>query len=211
MIPGKRMRILRANPESARECARYLKAGELIVYPTETVYGLGADAANGSAVEKVFLAKRRRLENVVSVAVGDVEYARKIAEFNPVAEAVARKFLPGPVTLILKSRVSIEHATSRGNIGIRVPDDEFFGELWERFGRPVTSTSANISGGRDPVSADGVDGLLLKSVAAIVDEGRTKYCRASTVVDASEGKLNVVREGAVPAGRIMSAAMPAES
>jgi L-threonylcarbamoyladenylate synthase len=204
------MKILKANPESARECAEYLEAGEIIVYPTETVYGLGADATSASAVEKAFLAKRRDPRNVVSLAVGDVEAARKLAEFNDVAEAIAQSFLPGPVTLILRSKVNFKYAVSNGNIGIRVPDDGFFKELWECFGRPVTSTSANISGERDPVSADEIDGSLLGSVAAVVDGGRTKYARSSTVVDVSSGTLNIVREGAIPADRILSAAAPAE-
>lgn len=203
------MKILKANPESARECAEYLEAGEIIVYPTETVYGLGADATSASAVEKVFMAKRRDPRNVVSVAVGDVEAARKLAEFNDVAEAIAQSFLPGPVTLILRSKVNFKYAVSNGNIGIRVPDDGFFKELWECFGRPVTSTSANIFGGRDPVSADELDGSLLGSVAAVVDGGRTKYARSSTVVDASGGTLNMVREGALPTERILSAAKSA--
>lgn len=200
------VKILKANSESAKECARYLKAGELIVYPTETVYGLGADAMNASAVEKVFIAKRRNLGNVVSVAVGDVEAARGLAEFNPAALAIARSFLPGPVTLILKSKVDIKYAVSEGNIGIRVPDNRFFAELWKAFGGPVVSTSANISGKADPVSAGEVDRLLLESVSALVDEGRTKHSKSSTVVDVSDGKAKVLREGAIPAGRILRAA-----
>jgi L-threonylcarbamoyladenylate synthase len=204
------MKILKASPESAKECARYLEEGELIVYPTETVYGIGADAMNESAVEKVFLAKHRDTGNVVSVAVGDMESARKIAEFNPAAEAIAEKFLPGPVTLILKSKAKIKYAVSKGNIGIRVPDDAFFMELWKSFGRPVVSTSANLSGEPDPVRAEDVDGSLLESVAAIVDGGKTKYGKPSTVVDVSEGKATVVRDGAVPTCTILNAVAPAE-
>jgi L-threonylcarbamoyladenylate synthase len=203
--------MLKANTESAKECAGYLDEGELIVYPTETVYGLGADAANASAVEKVFLAKRRSLGNVVSVAVGDVEAARKIAEFNDVAEAIAQNFLPGPVTLILKSKASFRYAVSDGNIGLRVPDDGFFRELWECFGRPITSTSANISGNQDPVRVEDLDGALLERVAAVVNEGRTKYGRASTVVDISSGEASIVRVGAVPADRVLRAAASARS
>jgi len=172
---------------------------------------LGADATNASAVEKVFLAKRRDPRNVVSVAVGDVEAAREIAEFNDVADTIAQSFLPGPVTLILKSKISIKYAVSNGNIGIRVPDDKFFGELWKDFGRPITSTSANISGKRDPICVDDVDGSLLESVAAVVDGGRTKYEKASTVVDVSGGNADIVREGAVPADILLRAVTAAKS
>jgi L-threonylcarbamoyladenylate synthase len=202
---GETMKILKASTESARECANYLAAGELVVYPTETVYGLGADATSASSVGKVFLAKRRDTTSAVSVAVGTVAAAWEIAEFNAAAEAIAREFLPGPVTLILRSKVDFKYAVSKGTLGVRVPDDSFFSELWRAFGKPIVSTSANISGARDPLCAADVDGLLLGSVAALVDGGRTRYGRASTTVDVSDGRAKVLREGAVPAERIMAA------
>ena len=195
-------RILKADARAAEECAGYLRAGEIIVYPTETVYGMGADAANGAAVEKAFLAKRRERGRTMSVAVGSVAAAREIAEFGPEAEAIARAFLPGPVTLILRSKVALARSEIGSTIGIRVPDNGFFVEMWRRFGRPIISTSANLSGRPDPVRAEDVDRSVLSGVAALVDGGPTKYRRPSTVVEISGGRVRIAREGAIPSADI---------
>jgi len=128
----------------------------LIVYPTDTLYGLGGDAFSEEAVFKVFEAKGREFHKPISIAVSDVDMISAVAVVDEVAQVFIDKFLPGPVTIILKARSIIPSILTAGTkrIGIRYPDHEIALELISRFDSPITATSANISGGPDPVAID---------------------------------------------------------
>ena len=190
-------RILKASASSAAECVKALAKGRAVVYPTETVYGLGVDATNRKAVRLLFRIKKRDPKKPTSIAVANLKEAEKIAHFNKLALKLAKKFLPGPLTLVLKAKKSLPVLADDGTIGIRIPDSRFTHTLLLKFKKPITATSANISGARSASDLDQIDKQLLEMTEIIIDGSRTKYKIGSTVVDATGDEPKILREGAI--------------
>jgi L-threonylcarbamoyladenylate synthase len=128
----------------------------LIVYPTDTLYGLGADAFSEEAIEKVYEAKKRDLAKPISIAVCDFEMLAAISRIDTPMEEFIRRFLPGPVTVVVPARKTIPGILTGGTglIGIRIPTHDIARQVIERFDAPITATSANLSGGKDPQTPD---------------------------------------------------------
>jgi len=198
------VKILEIDSRSPRvdaiaEAAATIRAGGLVVYPTETVYGLGADACSDKAVAKVFVAKVRPLEDPIPVAVNSFELAQQIAELTPTAELAFKKFLPGPLTLVVKTKpkkISTLVTAGTENVGIRVPDHPVV-KLIEFVGGPITATSANLSGKAAPVTIRGALEQLGKRVDVALDSGRCRLGAPSTVVDLSSGPPRILRKGPI--------------
>jgi L-threonylcarbamoyladenylate synthase len=189
------------------EAAATVRAGGLIIYPTETVYGLGADACSDEAVAKVFAAKIRPIEAPISVAVSSLEMARQFTRITPKAEVIFKKFLPGPLTVILsaKPKMSKLLAAGTGKVGVRVPDHPVALKLLDFVGGPITSTSANISGRPAPSTVKEALVQIGKSVDLAIDAGRCKLGAPSTVVDLTVEPFEVLREGPVSREKIRRA------
>ena len=185
--------------KAIKEAAAIIKAGGLVVYPTETVYGLGASAFSRIAVLKVFAAKKRPLDNPLSVAVKDIKQADEIAYVNTAARKLAKVFLPGPLTIVLKKKANLpkELTSGSGKVGIRIPRNEIAIRLIELAG-PITATSANISGQQPITTADEARKQLAGRVDFVLDGGPSQIGVESTVVDVSEeGKCEILRDGAI--------------
>ena len=189
------------------EAAATIRAGGLVIYPTETVYGLGADACSDEAVAKVFAAKVRPIEDPISIAVSSLEMARQFTQLTHKAEAIFKKFLPGPLTVILRAKPTISKllTAGTGKIGVRVPDHPVALKLLDFVGGPITSTSANISGRPAPSTAREALDQLGKSVDLAIDAGRCKLGVPSTVVNLTVEPLEILREGPVTREKIRKA------
>lgn len=186
--------------EAIAEAAATIRVGGLVVYPTETVYGLGADACSDEAVAKVFAAKTRPLEDPIPVAVNSFELAHQIAELTPIAELAFKKFLPGPLTLVVKvkpRKISKLVTAGTENVGIRVPDHPAALKLIEFVGGPITATSANLSGKPAPIALRGALEQLGEHVDLALDSGKCKLGTPSTVLDLSSGSPRILREGPI--------------
>jgi L-threonylcarbamoyladenylate synthase len=172
--------------------ANALRAGELVVYPTETVYGLGADATDPQAVERVFDLKRRSREKPVSLGVPDVETVREYTRPTERETAFMRQFLPGPVTVVLERADVVPDVLTAGRdrVGVRVPDYDLALALYERASVPVTATSANLSGTGSVCRVAALSDGVRDGVAAVVDGGETPGGSGSTVVDVSTGEIH---------------------
>ena len=170
-----------ATLDRAGEAAR---AGDLIVYPTETVYGLGADALDPDAVASVFDAKRRDRSKPVSMAVDSVETAADVTRPADRERAFMREFLPGPVTVVVERGSEIPDVLTGGRdcVGVRVPDHEDALALLDRT-PPLTATSANVSGRESARTVAGLDPEIREAAAVVVEAGETAGGRGSTVVD----------------------------
>ena len=170
-----------------------LRRGDLVVYPTETVYGLAADATDPEAVERVFEAKGRSREKPVSMALPDAAAAADYARLSNRERAFCERFLPGPVTVLLErtDRVPDVLVAGRDRVGIRVPDHELARDLARRVG-PITATSANRSGEPSARRVEEID-REVRERAIVVDRGETPGTE-STVVDVSTDEI--VRRGA---------------
>jgi len=167
--------------------------GDVVVYPTETVYGLGADALDAAAVERVFVAKGRDRERPLSMALPTVEAALSYTDPGERAIAFMRSFLPGPVTVVAERGPRVPDALTAGRerVGVRVPDHDLALALLERVA-PVTATSANVSGEPSARRATDLADAIREAAAVVVDDGQTPG-GASTVVDVE--RAAVIREG----------------
>jgi L-threonylcarbamoyladenylate synthase len=196
------MAVIQATQEAIGEAARVLKEGRLVAFPTETVYGLGADAANGRAVAAVFEAKGRPRFNPLIVHVADLAAAEALAEMTPAGRRLAEAFWPGPLTLVLKRRpdAPLSDLVTAGldTVAVRVPDHPVARALLEAVGRPLAAPSANKSGRLSPTRAAHVAADLGDSVAMVLDGGPTAYGLESTVVDATGEPVVLLRPGALP-------------
>src|SRR5947199_1722271 len=175
-----------------------LRAGGLVAFPTETVYGLGADATNAEAVAKIFAAKGRPSTNPLIVHVADVPTARRYAaEWNDAAQALAAAWWPGPLTLVLrKNPVIVDAATAgRPTVALRVPDHPLALRLLQLFGGPVAAPSANKSNHVSPTTAGHVREELGDAVDVVLDGGPCSVGIESTVVDLTGKRPVVLRPG----------------
>jgi L-threonylcarbamoyladenylate synthase len=170
-----------------------IRRGDLVVYPTETVYGLGADALDADAIERVFEAKGRPRDKPLSMALPDADVAADYTDPSELELAFCERFLPGPVTVLLERNDRVPDALVAGKdrVGIRVPDHDVARDLARRTG-PITATSANRSGEPSARRVDEIDATIREG-AVVIDGGETPGTE-STVVDVSAGEI--VRRGA---------------
>ncbi len=194
-------RVIRADSAAIAEAARALARGGLVAFPTETVYGLGADAANAGAVARLYDAKGRPAFNPLIAHVADIVTARKLARFDAAAERLAEAFWPGPLTLVLprSSDCPVAELATAGldSIAVRVPDHPVASDILAACGRPVVAPSANRSGHVSPTTAQHVLGDLRGRIDLIVDGGPTPVGVESTIV-ACLGEPILLRPGGVP-------------
>ncbi|WP_223174331.1 L-threonylcarbamoyladenylate synthase [Halorubrum aquaticum] len=178
-----------------RRAADAIASGGLVVYPTETVYGLGADALDPSAVERVFETKGRDRDDPLSLGVTSVDAALGHTRPTTLATAFMRAFLPGPVTVVVERDPSVPDALTGGRdrVGVRVPDHSVARTLLEETG-PLTATSANVSGNGSVTRVAALDDRVHDRVAAVIDGGETSGAE-STVVDPEKGEIH--RRGAM--------------
>ena len=190
------------NDEEIGRAAAALAMGEVVAFPTETVYGLGADATNDRAVAKVYEAKGRPSFNPLIVHVGSLAGALQLGTFNETARKLAQRFWPGPLTLVLPrnedSRISRLACAGLPSVAIRVPRHDVALRLLERVGRPVVAPSANPSGSMSPTSAEHVRAGLGGKVAVILDAGPCPVGLESTILDCRSERPKLLRPGGLP-------------
>jgi L-threonylcarbamoyladenylate synthase len=176
-----------------------LRAGGIVAFPTETVYGLGADARNASAVRKVFAAKGRPATNPLIVHVADAESAARYGVWDDRAAKLAGRFWPGPLTLVVRRRAEIVPEVSAGleTVALRAPDHRLAMELLRRFDGPIAAPSANRSTHISPTTAEHVRASLGASVDLILDGGPCRVGIESTVLDLSGDVPTILRPGGI--------------
>ena len=182
------------------DAAEHLKNGEVIGFPTETVYGLGCDARDGEAVRKVFEAKGRPADNPLICHIGDKEQIKDIvSEITPLAQKLIDNFMPGPITVVMKKADCIANETTAGldTVGVRMPSHPVANKFLKCCGIPVAAPSANLSGRPSPTGARSVLEDMDGYIYAIIDGGDSEYGLESTVVDCTGKEPVILRPGAV--------------
>ena len=171
---------------------------KLMVYPTDTLYGLGANPYNKESTTYINEIKGRKITQEISVAVPDLDTLKQIAQINSIVEKTYFEFLPGPITLVLNAGVNAPEGviTSKGTIGIRIPDNQLTLELLKITG-PLTATSANRHEGPEPIDIVTAKKQLGDSVDLYLDCGPCEIKRPSTILDLSSDEPIVLREGVV--------------
>lgn len=181
-----------------------LQNGDIVVYPTDTLYAFGVDIYNKDAVKKVFEVKKRPLDNPLPVAVSNLADIEKIAFVSDIARDLAEYFLPGPLTMILNKKSVILDVVTGGldNVAVRIPDNDVALELLSRYG-PITVTSANVHGKEVPdIISDIKMQFNSDDVAVYLDYGKLNGL-PSTIVDMTAGKPRIVRDGAITKEEIL--------
>jgi L-threonylcarbamoyladenylate synthase len=190
-------------PDAAvlEEAAATILAGEIVAVPTDTLYGLAADPFSKSAVDRVFVAKKRSAERALPLIAADIaQIEAHLGRLSPDARRLAAAFWPGPLTLLVPRSATMPEELTGGlaQVGVRVPAHAVARELCRASGRPLTATSANTSG--EPASAEPgeIARTLSGVVALLLDAGPAPGGPPSTIVDVSEGPVRLLRAGAVP-------------
>ena len=184
--------------DKLNEIEEVIENGDLIVYPTETVYGIGADIFNEAAIKKLFVAKNRPFDMPLSVAVSSKEMMATIAVLDERAEKLIDAFLPGPLTIIIKKKSCVpDIVTSMSEkVGIRIPDHPVALSIIERTG-PIVATSANLHSHPDAVKSGDAEKDLGDSVSVYVDCGPCSLGKPSTIVWLMGDDMEIVRQGAI--------------
>lgn len=194
-------RVLQYSEEAIAEAARLILAGEPVAVPTETVYGLAADATNAAAVARIYEAKSRPSFNPLIVHAPDLASAERIGEFSAEARTLAETYWPGPLTLVVPLRAGAEIASivtaGLPTVGIRVPAHPAMQALLRAVGRPLAAPSANASGAISPTRAEHVLKSLGGRISMIIDAGATERGLESTIVGATGGPLRLLRPGPI--------------
>jgi L-threonylcarbamoyladenylate synthase len=208
-VSAQNTRVLPLGPEAIAEAARLIGAGLAVAVPTETVYGLAADAANGEAVARIYEAKGRPAFNPLIVHVETIEQARAIARFDDEAEALAARHWPGPLTLVLPLREGAPIASlvtaGLATIALRMPAHPAMRDLLQAVGRPLAAPSANASGRISPTRAAHVLASLGGRIPLIVDGGPTEHGLESTIVALTGGPPRLLRLGPIDLGLALDA------
>jgi L-threonylcarbamoyladenylate synthase len=184
------------------QAAKLVLKGGVIVCPTDTGYAFAADALNVKAIARVFNLKGRSFNNPIHIAVGTIDEADKYAYVNDAARYLAKRYLPGGLTLVLKKRGNIPTMLVAGlnTVGIRIPDNNVILKLVELTGKPITTTSANISGKPGTYAVEEVTAQLgpdTEKLAMILDQGAIKVREVSTIVDLTASPYQLIRQGKI--------------
>ncbi|MDC0074095.1 L-threonylcarbamoyladenylate synthase [Alphaproteobacteria bacterium] len=195
------MNIYSAENNTIDLAAKQILSGKVIAFPTETVYGLGADATNSKAVEKIYKIKNRPKNNPLIIHVNSIENALNFGIFNKSALKIARKFWPGPLTLVLPS---VENSPISGfvtsglrTIAIRIPKNKIARKLIKIVKKPIAAPSANISGKLSPTQAQHVYENFRNNIDMIIDGGACKLGIESTVIFCSNDSISILRPGII--------------
>jgi len=202
------VKINSERPETSlvRYAADQIRAGEVLGMPTDTFYGLAADPFNLRAVDRVYEIKSRSRHKPLSLLIESVDQAEELAHLPEEFYALARKFWPGPLTIIAPaaSKLPLKVTANTGNVALRIPSAKIPLEVVKAAGIPITATSANLSGAAECTTAVAVRDQLQNRISIIVDGGTSPREIPSTIVDLTdnEARWRVIREGAIPAQEI---------
>jgi len=204
------MRVLKATEKNIAVASEIIRNGGLVVYPTETVYGLGCDPFNIQAVEKVFQAKGNR-KKPLPILASNIEHIEKVAYLSKNAKLVAAKFWPGPLTIVLRKKTSLPDVVTcnQDSVGVRIPRHDVAIRLIQLSDGLLIGTSANKTGKEPPKTADEAAEQIGQEVDVILDGGPVRFGISSTIVDFTSAKPKILREGPISLKEIL-AALPSE-
>lgn len=193
------MNILKATRSNIRIASQIVDKGGLIIYPTETVYGIGCNPFDVEAVKRLLELKGDRKKKPLPTLAASIRYAEKIATISQKGKKLAAKFWPGPLTLVVPKKPSLPDVVTfnLNSVGVRIPDNDIALRLIGSSGGLLIGSSANRSGKEPPKTVQEVEDELKRKVNVVLDGGTTAQGRPSTVVDLTSDKLRILREGPV--------------
>ncbi|MEA2088715.1 MAG: L-threonylcarbamoyladenylate synthase [Patescibacteria group bacterium] len=201
-------KVIKINPknpekEKIKNIVKILKKGKLVAFPTETVYGLGADALNIDAVKKIYSVKKRPFSKPLIIHIANKKDVYKFAKnISSETKILINKFWPGPLTIIFEKKEIIPDIITTKKIAVRMPNNKIALAIIKKFGHPITAPSANISKKASLIDAKKVIENLSGKIEAIIDGGKSKIGVESTIIDLTEHQLILLRQGAIPFEKI---------
>ena len=193
------MKIIKPNIKGIEKAVKEIINGEIVFIPTDTVYGIAASPYKEDAVNKIFSIKKRPVSSSLVLLCLDYKMAKKYAIFNKLAIKLINVFWPGPLTLILKkttnSKISKKWFFKNNSIGIRIPDHDVPKKIINKCNFPIFCTSANISGKKNCRDIKDVVKNFKNEKITIIDGGKTKFRKESTIIDVTENKIKILRKG----------------
>ncbi|NHV45366.1 MAG: threonylcarbamoyl-AMP synthase [Candidatus Verstraetearchaeota archaeon] len=193
------------------EIGEMIKKGGVIVYPTDTVYGIGGNPFLEDVAIRIKNIKQRE-EKAMPILVSSLEKAKEIAYFNDLSLKIANTFWPGPLTIVLKTKVKFSpHLTGgRDSIGLRIPNHELALKIIEASGGALIGTSANISGRPPAISIEDLDEKIKSSVDLIIDGGKCYLGKPSTVIEVIDSRIKIIRIGVIGIDEFIKRGIPIE-
>lgn len=188
------------NKNDLLEAAQYIKEGKLVLFSTETVYGIGANGLDDNAVKKIFIAKNRAQDNPLILHISNIEMIDKFAkDITKLEKQLINNFFPGPLTIILKRKDNVPNSVTAGldTVGIRMPENKIARDLIELADTPIAAPSANISGKPSGTNIQDIFEELNNKVDYIIDGGDTKIGLESTVIRVIDNKIHILRPGKI--------------
>ena len=189
--------------DKIERCVKYLKAGAIVAYPTDTSYGLGVDATNVSAILKLRKLKNRSLEQSISVIVSSIEMARKYAHLDESALKLIKTFMPGPLTIVVRKRSTIPDVLNKNAISFRIPANTVAISLCNALGKPITAPSANPRGLKPAYTLEKLLEYFKNKIDGIAYIGDLPYTPPSTIVDLRYETPKLIRKGPIPFKKIL--------
>jgi L-threonylcarbamoyladenylate synthase len=200
------MTVLKATKNNIMVAARIVERGGLVIYPTETVYGLGCNPLNVEAVQRILDLKGER-KKPLPILAASIDDADKIASISPNGKKLAAKFWPGPLTMVFPKKAALPDVVTFGwdSVGLRIPDSDVALHLIRLSGGLLVGSSANRSGEEPPRAVQEISGELEEMVDVVLDGGASAQGKPSTVADLSSEKLRIVREGPISLKELLDA------
>lgn len=203
--------ILNINPRDPeadliKRAVGFVQSGEVVAYPTETFYGLGVDVYNEKAIKKLFKLKQRDYGLPIAILVHDMQMLETIVtEISDSARYLIKSFWPGPLTILFPAHRSISKSltTNTGKIGVRVSSNPVASALVREHGKPMTTTSANLSSFPPSLNLKHIQNYFHDKLACILNAGECEPSRGSTVVDVAGDTMAIIRDGAIPADEVI--------
>ena len=183
-----------------KEASKIINNGGLVLFPTETVYGIGTSAFCAESVEKIYKIKKRPHEKPINVLVSNFDMIKLLAkDISPMEEKIMKKFFPGPLTIILKKNDNVPDVVTSGGdtIGIRMPANDVALKLIEKAGVPLATTSANYSGAESLVDFEKIKNEFPADVDYLINGGKSRIGVASTIVKVGNDNIKILRQGSI--------------
>lgn len=195
------------NPKELEEAAEIIRQGGVVVFPTDTVYGIGANGLNIEAVKKIYEVKNRPINKPICLLVSDMKMVQDLTmEITEIEYKLMEKFFPGPFTIVLKKNEIIPNilTANMDTVGMRIPDSEVARKLIELAGVPIATSSANISGDVSGTNLKSIMQNLGTNVDCYIDGGKSKIGIASTIVEIIDGEIKILRQGSISEKEILN-------
>ena len=191
------------NQDDLNTCVNALKEGKLVVFPTETVYGIGVNALDEAAIKDLYSKKQRSFDKPLLMHISSLEMAEDIAVLNDKARELIKRFSPGPLTLVVKRKNNVPAVAVSGGetVGLRFPSNPVFLQISKAFGAPIAATSANLSGNKSAVRAEELKSVL-NIADYVIDDGECELGLESTILSLVDDTPKILRLGSFPKEKI---------